>query len=149
MHRVWITYFLLLSLGCPSVTVFPTQPLKKQPKPPGLSAGMLPSPTPAIWQARRLFRSILSFLTPITISREDPPNAMLASPLYLNIVAMQLISIGSPATMQRKNAPINVILPSILLIYFAVGSPGRTPGIIPPFFLRLFETSVGSNEIIM
>lgn len=55
---------------------------------------------------------------------------------------------GKTAITPRKNAPISVTLLSTFLIYMAVGIPGLYPSIVPPFFWRLFATSIGLNEII-
>ena len=54
---------------------------------------------------------------------------------------------GTIATMLRKNAPMRVIFDRLLRMYSAVGAPGRHPRMVPPFFFRLFDTSIGLKEI--
>ena len=58
------------------------------------------------------------------------------------------IRIGTMAMMPRYSAPKSVILLSTFWMNSLVGLPGRKPGIYPPFFFRLFATSIGLNWMV-
>ena len=58
---------------------------------------------------------------------------------------MNLNSIGKIAITAKKNPPNHVNFEMIADKYSVVGFPALIPGINPPFFLILFDTSAGLN----
>ncbi len=58
---------------------------------------------------------------------------------------VNLNSIGKIAINAKKNPPNHVNLDIIDDKYSVVGFPALIPGINPPFFLILFDTSAGLN----
>ena len=58
---------------------------------------------------------------------------------------MNLISIGSIAITLKNSPPNNVNLLIIDDKYSVVGLPALIPGMNPPFFFILFDTSAGLN----
>ena len=58
---------------------------------------------------------------------------------------MNLKSIGNIAITAKKNPPNHVNFDIIDDKYCVVGFPALIPGMNPPFFLILFDTSAGLN----
>ena len=80
----------------------------------------------------------MSSATPITIRIEVPPKKKLAEVWLMRIV-------GSAATAARNNAPGNVRRARMRSRNSAVGLPGRTPGMNPPYLRRFSAWSTGLN----
>ena len=81
---------------------------------------------------------IVSRVTDPMMISEGPPyeTDALNTPLNMN---------GMIATIQSPAAPMKIMYLSISLKYSVVGVPGLIPGMKPPCFLRLLDTSIGLN----
>ena len=81
----------------------------------------------------------VSSATPTTMMTDVPP---MDSVLFFT---KRLTISGAIATIDRYSAPNSVILLMTYWMKSDVGLPGRKPGMKPPFFFRLFATSMGLN----
>ena len=87
----------------------------------------------------------VSRATPTTMMMEVPPREM---PVRAADALKCAIRMGTTAMMPSYIAPNRVILFRTFWMNSLVGLPGRKPGMYPPFFFRLFATSMGLNWMV-
>ena len=84
---------------------------------------------------------MVSSATPTVIRMDVPPNGTWVTPQNARAAD------GINAIAAKKIAPGNVIRTSTSFKYFAVGAPGRIPGMNPPYLRMLSAVSTGLNAI--